>query len=88
MGIHDVLFRSLEEHGWAVSDDLVPAALVTSLRDHAHHLWHQGSFKPAGIGRNAGATHNAQIRGDAISWLHHNDATPACGPGPQPFNTI
>ena len=69
MGSQDVLFQSLEEHGWAVSDRIVPSSLTQALYNHAHQLWQQGFFKPASIGRNAGLLHDPDIRGDAICWL-------------------
>src|SRR5690606_5897815 len=78
MGFQDVLFQSLEAHGWAVSDGIVPAALTQLLRNHAHQLWQQGAFTPAAVGRQAGLTHDPDIRGDAICWL---DDTTCATPG-------
>lgn len=69
MGSLDVLFQSLEEHGWAISDRIVLPSLTHALYNHTHQLWQQGFFKPASVGRNAGLVHDPDIRGDAISWL-------------------
>lgn len=74
MGFHDVLFRPLEERGWAVGDRIVPSSLTQSLRNHAHQVWQQGFFRPASVGRQAGLKHDPDIRGDAICWL--DDKTP------------
>lgn len=77
MGFQDVLFQSLEEHGWAVCDRIVPPSLTHSLRNHAHQHWQQGLFKPAAMGRQVTANQNPDIRGDAICWLERSDPAPA-----------
>lgn len=69
MGSLDVLFQSLEDHGWASSDSIVPPSLTQSLYSHAHQLWQQGFFRPASVGRLGGLVHDPDIRGDAICWL-------------------
>ncbi|WP_397474496.1 2OG-Fe(II) oxygenase [Pusillimonas sp.] len=69
MATQDVLFQSLEEQGWAISDRIVLPALTQALYNHAHQLWQQGFFKPASVGRNAGLVHDPDVRGDAICWL-------------------
>jgi len=76
MGFHDVLFQSLEDRGWAISDRIVPSTLAQALHNHAHQLWQQGFFKPASIGRQAGLVHDADIRGDAICWLDEKSPAP------------
>jgi len=78
MGFQDVLFQSLEERGWAVSDRIVPPSLAQALRNHAHQLWQQGFFKPASIGRQAGLVRDPDIRGDAICWIDDNTPPPPC----------
>lgn len=78
MGFQDVLFQSLEERGWAVSDRIVPPSLAQALRNHAHQLWQQGFFKPASIGRQAGLVRDPDIRGDAICWINDNTPPPPC----------
>lgn len=76
MGVHSVLFQSLEEHGWAVSDQIVLPSLA--LRNQAHQLWQQGFFKPASVGRRAASTYDPDLRGDAICWLNEKDPAPPC----------
>lgn len=78
MGFQDVLFQSLEDHGWAISDRIVLPALTQALRNHAHQLWQQGFFKPASFGRQAGLLHDPDIRGDAICWLDEKSPAPPC----------
>ncbi len=78
MGFQDVLFQSLEERGWAVSDRIVPPSLAQALRNHAHQLWQQGFFKPASIGRQAKLASDPDIRGDAICWMDDDSPPPPC----------
>lgn len=77
MGFQDVLFKSLEDRGWAITDRFVLPSLTQALHAHAHQLWQQGFFKPASIGRRAGLVHDAEVRGDAISWLDEKTPSPA-----------
>lgn len=69
MRSHQTLFEQLEEQGWAVSDDLIPAHLQQSLYVQSQQLWQAGQFHDARIGRNASNTARSDIRGDSICWL-------------------
>ncbi len=69
MRSHQTLFEQLEEQGWAVSDDLIPAHLQQSLYRQSQQLWQAGHFHEAHIGRNENNATRTDIRGDSICWL-------------------
>ncbi|MDR3384724.1 2OG-Fe(II) oxygenase [Cupriavidus basilensis] len=68
------LFVALEEHGWAVSDDLIDTTLAARLHAESRAAWEAGLFHPARIGRGEATARDAGIRGDSILWL--DDAPP------------
>lgn len=70
MSPHEVLFQSLEEQGWAVSDTLVPRAWQEAMLVQSQQLWRDGHFHQAHIGRSASDSLNPDIRGDAICWIN------------------
>jgi SM-20-related protein len=75
MDSEESLFTSLEEHGWAVSDDFMPQDLAADLLQEAQSLWQKNAFQPAHIGKAATKSLAPDIRGDSICWL--NAQTPA-----------
>ncbi|MGO4331850.1 2OG-Fe(II) oxygenase [Cupriavidus sp. 2TAF22] len=81
MSVLENLFAALEEHGWAVSDDLIGADLALRLHRESSAAWEAGRFHPARVGRAEGIAREADIRGDSILWL---DDAPAC-PARQAF---
>lgn len=80
MSTLEVLFHSLEEQGWAVSDTLVPRAWQQAMLAQSQQLWQDGHFHQAHIGRSASDSLNPNIRGDAICWID-----PEAQQGGQPF---
>jgi len=76
----DPLFQSLEEHGWAVSDSLIPVDWQQTLLQMGQQLWHEGRFHPAHIGRQANTLLHPDIRGDSICWIDAHSP-----PGHHPF---
>lgn len=69
MSALESLFVTLEEQGWAVSDDLVDATLAARLHGESRAAWEAGLFHPARIGRGEETARESGIRGDSILWL-------------------
>jgi hypothetical protein len=51
MQSRETLFETLEEKGWAFSDDIVPKELVAELLLECQKSWQDGLFRDAHIGR-------------------------------------
>ncbi len=71
-----VLFDTLDEQGWAVSDMLFPSDLALALQAEAQQRWSDGQFHAAGVGRANTHILQSDIRGDSVLWLDDQDATP------------
>lgn len=70
MQSRETLFETLEEKGWAFSDDILPKDLVEELLLECQKSWQDGLFRDAHIGRGQSKNLDAEIRGDAILWLN------------------
>lgn len=70
MQSRESLFETLEEKGWAFSDDIVPKELAAELLLECQKSWQDGLFRDAHIGRGQSKNVDAEIRGDAILWLN------------------
>lgn len=77
MTTYETVFQSLEQFGWAVSDELAPTGLAPRLYDECRTLWEAGRFRPAEVGRGGHQARQHAIRGDAIHWLEPDTAGPA-----------
>lgn len=69
MRSQEALFQSLQDQGWAVSDDAIPQSLQESLYRQSQTLWQAGHFHEAHIGRQESNVLRTDIRGDSICWL-------------------
>ncbi|MBS1969773.1 MAG: 2OG-Fe(II) oxygenase [Bdellovibrionales bacterium] len=70
MQARDTLLESLEEKGWAFSDDIMPKELAEELLFECQKSWHDGLFREAQIGRGQSKNLDSEIRGDSILWLN------------------
>lgn len=77
MQSRESLFQSLEQNGWAFSDEVLPENLEQELFLECQKSWQEGLFKEAHIGRGNEKTLNSEIRGDAILWLKTEQPPPA-----------
>jgi SM-20-related protein len=79
MQCQDSLFQSLEQNGWAFSDDCVPRELVKELFTECQKSWGEGLFHEAHIGRGQEKSRHDEIRGDSILWLNseHSESASA-----------
>jgi SM-20-related protein len=68
---------SIEADGYAVVRRFLDASTVEALRARALSLDAEGALQPAAVGRGAGHTLDATVRGDRIAWLDGAPATPA-----------
>jgi len=73
---HADLLHDLETQGWALADDLLPAALTMRLSLASRQAWRQGLFKPAQIGAPGQPLLAPGIRGDEIHWLERDSTAP------------
>jgi SM-20-related protein len=76
---YEPVFQSLEQFGWAVSDDLAPAGLAPRLYAECRAQWEAGRFRPAEVGRGPHQARRNAIRGDSIHWLEPGSTGPAGG---------
>ncbi len=75
-GRFSTALHQLVERGWTVTTDALPAWVVRELAEEARRLWHEGKFRPAGIGRGTGYRVRSEIRGDWILWWDEDALTP------------
>lgn len=73
----EAIAQSLAAVGWCLTDNFLPAALVTELRLEALALREAGRFHRAGTGRGQELQVRAEIRGDEVLWLDPAQASPA-----------
>jgi SM-20-related protein len=85
MNSADSLFHSLEEQGWATSDQLFPNELIERLAAEAETLWSADQFHAARIGRGSQTALHNDIRGDSICWLNQQSQPPEDFPGIDSF---
>ncbi len=77
MQARDPLFESLEEKGWAFSDDIMPKELADALLSECQKSWQDGLFRGAQIGRGQSKNLDSEIRGDSILWLNYEQTESA-----------
>ncbi len=68
----DRAVAALRDPGWGVIDGFLPDTLWRKLAEQAREGFERGEFHPAGIGEGAEVT--TDVRGDAIRWLHPQEA--------------
>lgn len=61
--------ETLAVQGWVVLPAVLPAACGEALRAEAEALRAEAGFAPARVGRAAGLTREAAVRGDELCWL-------------------
>jgi len=71
------LFQSLEQNGWAFSDDCIPREWVHELLVECQKSWDEGLFQEAHIGRGQEKNRHEEIRGDSILWLNNEQSLSA-----------
>jgi SM-20-related protein len=76
----DTICAGIAEHGWAVTDDFLPAGAIVALARDANRRDTTGEFRHAGIGRGNGLRQRADIRGDRIAWFDETNINPATRP--------
>lgn len=59
---------ALQEQGWCVVDDALPAPVVTALAGECGEQG-SGAFTPAGTGRRDGYHHDVHVRSDTVRWI-------------------
>jgi SM-20-related protein len=75
--IVEPLVVDLSGQGWAVCPDFLTGEGLQALIAEVQALWHQGTFRQAGIGRRVGAGVHTGVRGDQICWLDEQALSPA-----------
>lgn len=71
------LADTLARVGWVEQRDFLPGELVTRLYEDSLRAWEEGELHKAGIGRGDNHLIVSEIRGDYITWLEAQNATPA-----------
>jgi SM-20-related protein len=66
----------LVDRGWAVMDDLVPAEVISMLREEAWQYLNEERFREAGVGRGAEQAVRDTVRSDRVYWLDPEALTP------------
>jgi len=72
----DAIAEALVERGYLIADGFFPHQLVEDLRACFQHI-DESQFKVAGIGRQSGFQHQAEIRSDKIHWIEASAAVTA-----------
>ncbi len=63
------IIAELQQQGWSVQKNFIPADLVKQLNETLQSLRQQGKLQQAGIGRRADYHIEQSIRSDQISWF-------------------
>ncbi len=63
------IITDLQQQGWSVQKNFIPAELVQQLNETLQSLRQQGKLQQAGIGRKADFHIEQSIRNDQISWF-------------------
>ena len=75
--LEDDKIRALGEQFLVVRDDFLDAETVRAARAEIEALAADEKLRPAGISRGQSYRHEAKVRGDLITWLDAEDASPA-----------
>lgn len=67
--LSEQIAATLAEQGWCITDDFLPALLVSQLRQEAQALWQAGKFRRAGVGRGTELRVRNEVRTDLVAWL-------------------
>jgi SM-20-related protein len=70
------IVEDLADRGWSIQEDFLPLAYVGELAQEARDLWHDGTFRRAGVGSGAGLELRPEIRTDHVLWLDPAALTP------------
>lgn len=65
---------ALAEHGWSVTDSVLPVEVLHDLERRCRSLWDSEALRPAAIGRAGDQQVLPEVRGDHIRWL--DDCSP------------
>jgi SM-20-related protein len=69
------LALALADRGWFVTEDFLPATLITQLADEAREAFESNQFHRAGVGRGKRFSIKREIRSDLIKWLNPAQCT-------------
>jgi SM-20-related protein len=69
----DRIMDDIARQGWSAAPDFMPRGTVDQLASETLRLRQESALRPAGIGKGADRTVNAEIRGDFILWLEEPD---------------
>jgi SM-20-related protein len=84
----DRICAGISTRGFAVEPNFLPASTIVSLARDARELDAAGTFRAAGIGRDAHRALQRAIRGDRIAWLEEADAASVAGRALQALSTL
>jgi SM-20-related protein len=74
---YEHLAFALAERGWFVTEDFLPASLITQLADETRELFSYNQFQRAGVGCGKGFSIKREVRSDWIKWLNLAQCTTA-----------
>lgn len=66
---YERIAAQLAEYGWCVTSDFTTTELTSALAADARAGWHEGEFRPAGVGRAEQLAVRPGIRNDKVKWL-------------------
>jgi SM-20-related protein len=75
-----LLCAAIEEEGFAVTNDFLPAGAIAALARDARNRDAAGEFQDAGVGRGGARRQRSDIRGDRIAWLDESEVNAATRP--------
>ena len=75
-----LLCAAIEEEGFAVTNDFLPAGAIAALARDACRRDAAGEFRDAGVGYGSGRRQRSDIRGDRIAWLDESEVNAATRP--------